>query len=303
MGCAARREFAIGDTWQGGDGLPGAARHDHMDRDDFLRSLIPARGRILEIGAGYRPLFAKRDGYRVETADYTDAAGLRAKYRTAANVDLARIEEVDHVVGAGGLAATVGARDRYDAIVASHVIEHTPDLLGFLKDCETLLASSGVLLLAVPDKRYCFDVFQPLSSTGAVVQAHLDRRTRPPHGAVLDDRLYNATRDGAIGWSAKAGGALAFVLDLMQALAHAAAEREADSYIDVHVWKFVPSSFRLILHDLHALGEIALREDRFFDNHGAEFYTTLSPTGGGCPIDRLTLARRMLAEQTHITTN
>ena len=276
-----------------------------MDRDDFLRSLFDTSGRLLEIGPGYHPLLPKARFPRVETADYTDAAGLRAKYATAANVDPAAIEEVDHVLGADGLAATIAAPDltragRFDAIVASHVIEHTPDLLGFLKDCETLLAPRGVLVLAVPDKRHCFDVFQPLSSTGAVLQAHFDRRTRPALGTVFDDRAYNAVRDGAIGWAPGAKGALRFFLDLPGALAAFAADRANDAYIDVHVWKFVPSSFRLIVHDLHALGAIALREARFFDSVGNEFYMTLSRDGAGSDVDRLTLARRMLREQAEI---
>ena len=169
-------------------------------RTTLLRSMLPTDGRGLEIGPGFNPLLPKAEGFQIETADYTDADGLRTKYRDNPHVDVTRIEMVDHVLDQGRtFAEVVGRPQTFNYIVASHVIEHTPDMLGFLKSCETLLASDGVLLLAVPDKRHCFDVLQPLSSTGAVLQAHLDRRTRPTPGAVFDEVASNAVRGGAIG--------------------------------------------------------------------------------------------------------
>ena len=267
---------------------------------NFLRSLIDVDGVGLEIGPSYNPLLPKAAGFRVEVVDYTDANGLRARYKGSAHADISKIEEVDHVVDVKSLHATVGRTKHYDYIVASHVIEHTPDMLAFLKDCEALLKPSGVLLLAVPDKRHCFDVFQPLTSTGAVLQAHLDRRTRPALGSIFDDRAYNAVRDGRIGWPAGDGGQLSFFLDLQKAATCFATDRENAGYVDVHVWKFVPSSFRLILNDLYEIGEIWLREREFFPSVGNEFYVTLSLEAQGSGVDRLTLAKRMLAEHAEI---
>jgi len=271
-----------------------------MDRVAFLRSLINTQGRGLEIGAGYNPLVPRSEGFDVEVADHLDAAGLRAKYADSAHADAGRIEEVDYVLDTGSLTETIGRQPRYDYIVASHVIEHTPDMLGFLKDCEALLRPGGILLLAIPDKRHCFDVFQSLSSTGSIIQAHLERRKGPPVAAIFDDRAYNAVRGDAIGWSPQSAEALRFFLDAKQAHAIFQGDKASSHYIDVHVWKFVPSSFRLIARDLHGFGELRLREEAFFDSVGNEFYITLSEQGEGCPTDRLTLARRVLAEQATI---
>jgi SAM-dependent methyltransferase len=266
-------------------------------RTALLRSMLRLDGRGLEIGPGYNPLLPKAEGFRVETADYTDAGGLRAKYQGNPHVDVRRIEAVDHVLDGRRTLAEVGEPGTFDYVVASHVVEHTPDMLGFLKSCEALLAPSGMLLLAVPDKRHCFDVLQPLTSTGAVLQAHVDRRTRPTPGAVFDDVAYNAVRGDAIGWAPEDAHPLRFFAPL-----HAAADaydsaRRVPEYRDVHVWRFVPSSFRLIVRDLQAIGEIRLREERFHDSVGNEFYMTLSALAAGCPVDRLTLAKRALAEQ------
>jgi SAM-dependent methyltransferase len=272
---------------------------DH--RTTLLRSMLPMSGQGLEIGPGYNPLLPKAEGFSVETADYTDADGLRAKYLGNPHVDATRIEVVDHVLAEERtLAETVGRTGTYDYIVASHVIEHTPDMLGFLKSCESLLVPGGVLLLAVPDKRHCFDVLQPLTSTGAVLQAHLDRRTRPAPGAVFDDVAYNAVRGDAIGWAPGDTRPLRFFASLDMAAEIYESARRLPDYRDVHVWRFVPSSFRLIARDLHAIGEIRLREKWFHDSVGNEFYVTLSASAEGCPVDRLTLARRALAEQASI---
>ncbi|WP_230167998.1 methyltransferase domain-containing protein [Roseomonas sp. CECT 9278] len=271
-----------------------------MDRTEFLRSLIDTAGHGLEIGPSYNPLLPKSAGFDVRTADYTDAEGLRAKYLDNPHVDIAMIEPVDFVVTDRGLAGTVGERALFDYIVASHVIEHTPDMLGFLKDCEALLKPDGVLLLAVPDKRHCFDVLHPWSSTGAVLQAHLDGRRMPSPGAVWDDRAYNAVRGGAIGWSIGGQDPLRFFIDLPDALRALAKDTADGGYVDVHVWRFLPSSFRLIVNDLHALGEIALREQAFHDSVGNEFYVTMSRSGAGPDVDRLTLALRTLSENATI---
>ncbi len=270
-----------------------------MDRTSYLCSLINVDGVGLEIGPSYNPLLPKSDGFNVHTVDYTDAEGLRAKYaHNAVGVD--RIEAVDYVVTSQSLANTVGSHGTFDYIVASHVIEHTPDMLGFLKDCEILLKPAGTLCLAIPDKRHCFDVLQSLTSTGMVLQAHLDRRQRPGYGSIWDDRAYNAVRDDAIGWPIGGEGQLRFFLELPAAMQHMSSVRHSTDYIDVHVWHFVPSSFRLIMHDLAEAGEIGLREASFHDSVGNEFYMSFSPNGVGCALDRMMLAKQALREHAKI---
>jgi SAM-dependent methyltransferase len=263
--------------------------------------MLPLDGYGLEIGPGYNPLLPKSEGFKVETVDYTDAEGLRDKYKGNPNVDIDCIEAVDHIVVDGKtLACAVGKRRAFDYIVASHVIEHTPDMISFLQSCEELLIASGVLLLAVPDKRHCFDVLQPLTSTGNVLQAHLDERTMPTPGAVFDDLAYNAVRGGDIGWGPSDGRSLRFVASLEAAANAYQSLRRFPIYRDVHVWRFVPSSFRLILSDLYEIGEIRLREDRFYESPGNEFYMSLSTSAAGCSCERLALAKNALREHAKI---
>jgi len=141
----------------------------------------------------------KTAGFDVEILDYLDAEGLRRKY-AAASVDLSAVEEVDYIADGRPMTEVIGERHRYDWIVASHVIEHVPNLVAFLIDCEALLKPGGSLVLAVPDKRCCFDILRPVSTVGQVLQAHVDDRKRPWPGVIFDDIAYARKRCGRIGW-------------------------------------------------------------------------------------------------------
>lgn len=267
-----------------------------MNRIQILNGMFDRAGLGLEIGPSFNPIVPKASGARIETLDHTDQAGLIAKYRTHGNINVSRIEPVDYVSDGRPMTEVIGATARYDYIIASHVIEHTPNLLGFLKDCEQLLGADGVLVLAVPDKRYCFDVFQPLTSTGAVLQADREQRTRHPPGTVFDYLAYAAKRDESISWGRGGEGKLSFAHDLLDAGRYFANAVGSGSYVDCHAWRFTPSSFRLILQDLAEVGMTSLLERSFHDTIGSEFFIAMSRNGPGCPLNRLALAQSVLAE-------
>src|SRR5262249_19397444 len=271
-----------------------------MERKQLLLSLFDLSGVGLEIGPGFDPLVPKSSGRRIETVDHASAAELREKYRNDAKVDLSSIEEVDYVSDGRPLGELIKKPAHYDYIIASHVIEHMPDMLGFLKDCETLLKEDGVLVLAVPDKRRCFDVFQPLSSTGMVLQAHVERRTRATPGLMFDFIAYNGLRDGRIAWNFEDDQPLKFAHDLDFARYGFERALTTDTYFDAHLWRFTPASFRLILNDLYESGHLRLREQFFSESDIFEFFISLSQHGSGCPFDRITLARMIIAEQQEI---
>lgn len=262
---------------------------NHLDysssREETIRGLFDASGLCLEIGPSYNPILPKRAGYTVETIDHCDAATLREKYATQPGVDAAKIEDVDHVWQGEPLADLVGA-GRFDVVVASHVIEHTPDMLGFLKECERALKPSGRLVLAVPDRRRCFDFFRPASTTGAVLQAHAEKRTRHAAGAAFDFIANFCTFEGRQGTGTEA--ATSFTLSNPVASAGRAFERYAvrEDYRDCHAWVFTPSSFRLIASDLTAIGALGLKEEAFWETPIFEFVTILSREAAGCPLDR-----------------
>ena len=275
-----------------------------MSREQFLKSLFDTSGVGLEVGPSYNPLLPKKNGYNIETLDYLSREDLIEKYKNAPNVNVSNIENVDYVMGGKSLYETICKDGHYDFIVASHVIEHTTDIIGFLNDCDKLLNKNGKIILAVPDKRFCFDVFRTLSSTGDVIQASIENRKCHTIGNVFDELMYNALRNEVAGWLPFDRGELAFFNSADKAKHIFDNIKKDEKPIDIHAWQFTPSSFRLILNDLYQNNFIQLSELQFHDANG-EFFAVLDREGSTLSISRITLAKRIIEEQSkiHVTSN
>jgi hypothetical protein len=249
---------------------------DHtMDRVDKALALIDPNGRGLEIGPSHNPLAPKRNGYLVHVVDHLPTDELRVKMKNEGlSTDL--IEEVDYVWAGGQLDTTIDRPQYYDWIIASHVIEHLPDLVSFLISSEHLLQSSGILSLIIPDKRNCFDHFRPLSTTGQMLDAYLQKRDRPSPGGIFDHVSHAVQRGGDIAWTEEDNREFRIVHGPEEIRAHYNRAVDLGEYLDAHVWTFTPSSFRLLITDLRMLGLTQLSIVREFDTTGHEFHVSLA---------------------------
>jgi SAM-dependent methyltransferase len=260
-------------------------------RRDLITGPLNLSGVGLEIGPSHNPLLPKAEGFDVRIADYLDSEGLKAKYDGVRST--AKIEDVDYVVGGGRL--TDWIEDRFDYIVASHVAEHTPCLISFLRDCETLLKPGGVLALALPDKRFTFDRFRERSSLGRVIDVYRGEPTVHSEGSALEHFLMCVRRDGAATWQQESTGPFALSWTAERALKEAAVAAKGE-YVDTHNWVFTPNHFRLLLDDLGSLGFVGLRELEFHDTIEPEFFVWLSTEGAGAGLDRQELLLRSARE-------
>ncbi len=266
-----------------------------MSREDKALCALDRKGFGLEIGPSHNPIAPKKLGFNVHILDHATAADLRSKYR-GHEVNLDNIEEVDFVWTGQPLSELIGQTGCYDWIIASHVIEHVPDLISFLQQCEALLRVDGVLSLVIPDKRYCFDHFSPPTSTGHLLDAWAEGRTRPSHGQVFDHFANASKRGGSIAWSPGGGGADALVHTLREARELWAHSRSATEYVDVHCWRFTPASFRLVLSDLQALSLTGLGVKAEFDTTGCEFHVSLARGCDPVILDRFGELKRLKTE-------
>lgn len=139
--------------------LPQKVKMNLLDRTSKLRFGITKEQKGLEIGPLHSPIVPKVDGYCVETVDYMSQEKLREHYNNH-NIDLKAIEPVDYIWKGGSYYQLIQKEHYYDYIIASHMIEHSTDFCGFLSDCSRLLKHDGILKLAIPDKRYCFDHYR-----------------------------------------------------------------------------------------------------------------------------------------------
>src|SRR4051812_37497434 len=111
------------------------ARQDREIGDfrSYIRTAIPRTAQAMEIGPSFEPTIPKRDGYNVRILDHEDQARLVEKYKPH-SVDVSKIEPVDLIWRGENIQSLVGAQ-KFDAIVAAHVIEHAPDFVQMLTDC------------------------------------------------------------------------------------------------------------------------------------------------------------------------
>jgi SAM-dependent methyltransferase len=270
-------------------------------RENILFSLFDSNGVGLEIGPSFNPLLPKAKGFKVDILDHLTEIDLKKKYAGAPNVNFDLIEKVDYVSSGGSIHSLIARNEYYDFIVASHVIEHTTDLLGFLIDCEKLLKPNGILVLAVPDHRFSFDCLRPVTTTGQVLQANLEKCQTHNPGKVFDEIAYNCLRDGALAWPRNVEGKLNFFATLDQAKTAFKELSKENIFRDIHAWQFTPSSFRLILSDLVNIGAINMGEKSFIDIEAGEFYVALSRSARGCTIPRLVLAQQSILEERSIS--
>ncbi|HEY9630110.1 MAG TPA: methyltransferase domain-containing protein [Coleofasciculaceae cyanobacterium] len=257
-----------------------------MDRKEKVLRHINSEGQGIEIGPSLNPVATKKAGYKVHIIDHMSREQLMEKYKNHP-INIENIEEVDFIWQGERYSELTGKSKFYDWIIASHVIEHTPDLIGFLCDCDTILKDDGVVSLVVPDKRYCFDHYRPITGLAKVIDSHLHKNLIHTPGTAAEYYLNVVAKAGSIAWRSSTTGDYNFVHSLEDALHGMKLVLEDKAYLDVHAWCFVPHSFRLMIHDLFCLGYIPLQEVDFFPTQGCEFYITLGRKGKGINRSRL----------------
>jgi len=242
------------------------------------------KGDGLEIGALDAPML-RRPGHDVLYVDYAATEVIRAN-QFDPSVDLDALVEVDIVWGGAPLREAVGRE--VDFIAASHVIEHVPDLIGWLHELRAVLKPGGALGLVVPDKRFTFDALRRETTLAECVEAWLLAYRRPSLRQVFDAASLGVAVEAGQVWAgafdpkgrrAEVLSRLSPALELVQAL------QKAPQYRDAHCWVFTPASFLALAEELAALGLFPFRIDGFEPTEagGAEFYVRLAAAGSGDP--------------------
>jgi SAM-dependent methyltransferase len=228
-----------------------------LNRTDRLLGDVSRTSQIVEIGAGYSPVAAKSAGWRTHVVDHASQAELRQKYATA-QVDTGLIEAVDTIWRAGTLdeAVPTSLHGKVDRIIASHVLEHIPDLIGFLQAASRLVSPGGCLAIALPDRRYCFDCFRPWTTTGDLLGAHWRGAKTHDLRTAFDHSAYAATSGGQLAWGPQPVRTPDFMdsFDVAANVVSAFARDPDQPYTDYHAWQFTKSSFQLAILELRALG-------------------------------------------------
>jgi len=249
-----------------------------VSRAKEVLALIDPKSSVgLEIGPLDRPIVRPTDG-EIHYVDHATTDELKRKYATHANVDKEKLVQIDHVWGETTLSDAVGPQKRYDYMIASHVIEHVPDLIGWLREARDVLRPGGLLSLVIPDKRFTFDVLRRTSTLAEAVAANIESRRTPSPHQIYDHYsrvVYFDLASAEQSWAHPENLQRKFSDET--AYSYARKAHEAPTYIDVHAWVFTPASFFALYGDLARLGLIDFSVARFSPRTetGNEFYVTL----------------------------
>ena len=235
----------------------------------------------LEIGALDNPMVDSSQ-YQVEYLDYTDSNTLRENHKHNPFVNVNQIVEVHHIWGQDGLAFNLG-KEQFDYVVASHVIEHIPDLITWLNEIHEVLKSDGILALVVPDKRFIFDFPRNLTSAGDWIQAFHEKRRRPGIKEIFDHFSQHSLAHPSKLWRRSFKKKL--VHDSIYALEQVRRLTEKQEYVDVHCWVLEPFQFVQIMKDLSIAGLIKFQILQIFPTEVNEidFVVVLKKIQKSCP--------------------
>ncbi|OUL37775.1 methyltransferase type 11 [Nostoc sp. T09] len=140
-------------------------------KDKTLRRDISSRylaGEGIEIGALHSPLEVPANA-KVRYVDRMSVAELRKQYPELADSQLVEVDIIDD-----GETLFSIADCSLDFVIANHMIEHCQNPIGTIKQHLRVLKSGGILYMAVPDKRYTFDVSRPVTSLEHLIRDYTE---------------------------------------------------------------------------------------------------------------------------------
>ncbi|MEW7854825.1 class I SAM-dependent methyltransferase [Pseudomonas chlororaphis] len=274
-----------------------------MDRATFLTSGISRDAFGIEIGPFYNPIAPKAHGWNTTVIDYTDQEGLLnvARNHTAQVIrDMASNIEVVDVVWRGepiDQACLSIRKEGFHYLIASHVIEHTPDIISFLHQVSNLANKDFILSLAVPDCRRTFDFFKPLSTTADALLAYRQKRSLHSPETMFVAYSCSLWVNGVGAWLPGQTGELRLPDRLDEAhlkYTDYLTKHEAgtQSYVDSHCWYWTPSSFEMMILELNHLGYIDFIIETLESQPSSEFLVRLKK--GKCHLNADELHQRRL---------
>lgn len=257
-----------------------------MDRKATILKGIDRKMSGIEVAPWGAPMAPKRDGFNVKILDVFDKETLLKRARADANIppdQYETIEEVDFVGGATEIAEIVPSElhGTFDYVICSHVLEHMPNPIKFLQGCQAVLKPGGLVSMAVPDARACFDYFRPHTALGEWLESHFEKRPRPACRQVFDLHAYSA--------AARIGdqNAIAFDLGHGQEEIVVTGDLEASyrewlaeiggpgKYNDTHCTVVTPASLELLITECCYLGLFSMSIENISATNVYEFYVRL----------------------------
>jgi len=101
-----------------------------------------------------KPTFTK-DKENIFYSDWFSKEELYLRFKEKNRPIAEGLCHVDYVIKNKNFSEKIN--DKFDLVIANHIIEHVPDTIAWLKNISAVLNKNGFLFLAIPHKEYTFD--------------------------------------------------------------------------------------------------------------------------------------------------
>ena len=173
--------------------LPASVLNDVMSRGSVKRKTVRRalgrgalaeayiKGEGIEVGAFNSPLPVP-EGVKVRYVDIAPAEGLEGHAQEFRGEGHGLEIVTPDIVDDAQTLATV-ADGSQDFVIACHIIEHTEDPIGAFGNWLRVLKPGGILFVAIPDKRFTFDVERDATPFEHLLRDHEEgpARSRQEH--------------------------------------------------------------------------------------------------------------------------
>jgi SAM-dependent methyltransferase len=249
----------------------------------ILEAIKPSSQLGIEIGPLANPIVTKDMG-DIAYIDRMNFDEICKYYQNNPDIDNEKIVSIDYVCGESILEEAVGTDKKFDYVIASHVIEHVPDMIAWFKEISNILKPHGILSLVIPDKRYTFDRLRRTTSGADLIDAYFCQLKKPSTRQIFDHFLLVAEVDAQKIWSGECDDRqlkkYTTALDGFNACKDSI---DNDNYIDSHCWVFTPYSFFENLKLLIGLGLFDFEMIKYFDTAVGEIeFFVSAPSAAWC---------------------
>jgi hypothetical protein len=250
----------------------GRVCNEVTDRKKLLKN-IPNYMKCLEIGPFDSPVL-NISSFNVKYFDVLDKEGLKLR-AVQHNRNYNSVPEIDFVNNDGSLNVV---NEKFDVVLSCHCIEHQIDFIKHLKDVSCLLNNTGVYVVILPDKRYCFDHFIKETTIADVINTHkLGTSVNHTLKSVIEHRALTCHNDTFRHWNNDHGSLDVKSESVRKAIKEYEEGIKHNKYIDVHSLQFTPTSFRNIIDLLYELEYIDFKIKRVYPTikNSNEFFVIL----------------------------
>lgn len=120
---------------------------------DFI-SIKPST-KVLEVGALDIPTYTKHECCIKYLDYYDDAEFENFLNERRIKKESQNIVNIDYCVKSKRFSKEIN--DRFNLVIANHVIEHVPDVITWINEIDKILSPGGMVFLAIPDRRFTLD--------------------------------------------------------------------------------------------------------------------------------------------------